>query len=375
METRNGKRVVVVGAGGNIGSHLVPHLGRMGAIGELVLIDRDTYEESNLVGQAIGPADLGKPKATVQKERLTGLFPAGSVRAVVGEVERLPLGRLRADLLLTCVDSLRTRQWINETARLLGVAWIDAGVEATGELARVTTLAPSENCACLECSWSERDYERLEQTYPCGAGSSVTTGSFPTGASSALGALAASVQALEVARWLEGGEAVGSRQVVIDARHYRCLPSRLVRNPECRLASHRRAEIHPFPVETGEATLGEVLELAARIHGVTEPGLRVPGQRFAHALTCPRCGARSACLYLASRIVPGRSHCRRCGEPRIVAGSDRAEWLETTSLPGRALTRTLESLGLRDHEVLVLGDLGLEHWLEITGGVNSGDHA
>src|SRR6185295_15243005 len=37
--------VVVVGAGGNIGSHAVPHLGRMAGVRRVVLIDRDVYEK------------------------------------------------------------------------------------------------------------------------------------------------------------------------------------------------------------------------------------------------------------------------------------------------------------------------------------------
>ena len=41
--------VIVVGCGGNIGSHLLTHLARMAIVDRIVLIDKDTYEERNLL--------------------------------------------------------------------------------------------------------------------------------------------------------------------------------------------------------------------------------------------------------------------------------------------------------------------------------------
>ena len=87
--------LVVVGAGGNIGSHLVPHLGRMARVGRVVLIDRDAYEPANLTSQDITPRDIGRPKALVQARRLRAINPALEVAAVVGAVEDQPLGLLR----------------------------------------------------------------------------------------------------------------------------------------------------------------------------------------------------------------------------------------------------------------------------------------
>ena len=57
-------------------------------------------------------------------------------------VEDTPLGCLRADIILACVDSRGARQYVNEVARSLGVSWIDAGVEAGGGLARVNVYEP-----------------------------------------------------------------------------------------------------------------------------------------------------------------------------------------------------------------------------------------
>ena len=55
------KSVTLIGAGGNIGSHLVPHLGRMPGVERITLVDRDIYEERNLFSQDILPGDIARP--------------------------------------------------------------------------------------------------------------------------------------------------------------------------------------------------------------------------------------------------------------------------------------------------------------------------
>ncbi|MDX6614340.1 MAG: molybdopterin-synthase adenylyltransferase, partial [Blastocatellia bacterium] len=103
------KSVVVIGAGGNIGSHLVPHLGRMPNVARVTLIDRDVYEPPNLLTQDITPRDVGRRKALVQARRLARINPDLRVRAIAEAVERVPLGLLRADVILACLDSRRAR--------------------------------------------------------------------------------------------------------------------------------------------------------------------------------------------------------------------------------------------------------------------------
>ena len=180
----NSRHVVVVGVG-NIGSHLVPHLGRMTGLAGVTLVDRDRYDESNLAGQDITRGDVGRPKVRVQAARLRRINPSLAVRAVAAGVEELPLGLLRADALLGCVDSRAARQTLNEATRRLGVAWIDAGVQGTGWLARVSVYPPDARAACLECGWDQRDYDLLEQAYPCTPGARVPPPTRPVGAGGA----------------------------------------------------------------------------------------------------------------------------------------------------------------------------------------------
>ena len=50
MEARS---IVVAGAGGNTGSHLLPHLARMSGMGRLTLVDPEFYEAGNVAVQNI----------------------------------------------------------------------------------------------------------------------------------------------------------------------------------------------------------------------------------------------------------------------------------------------------------------------------------
>ena len=54
MPTTRGKSVTVIGAGGNVGSHLTPHLVRTPGVGRVTLVDRDRYDEDQ-------PLDPGHP--------------------------------------------------------------------------------------------------------------------------------------------------------------------------------------------------------------------------------------------------------------------------------------------------------------------------
>ena len=122
---------------GNIGSHLVPHVARMPGIGRVVLIDPDVYGDANRSSQAVGEGDIGRAKAVVQAEVVRRVNPDLAVTRLPHAVEDVPLGCLRGDLILACLDSRATRQYVNEAARSLGVPWIDAGVEPGRWLARV----------------------------------------------------------------------------------------------------------------------------------------------------------------------------------------------------------------------------------------------
>ena len=164
--------VLVVGAGGNIGSHAIPHLARMPRVSRVTLIDSGRYESGNLSAQDIEASDIGKPKAEVQAQRLSRINAGLVVTPMSVAVEDVPLGALRADVIVACLDSRGARLVVNQAAWRLGVPWINAGVDGGGLLARVQTFVPAPNAPCLECAWSQADYDAIEQDYPCQPGQS-----------------------------------------------------------------------------------------------------------------------------------------------------------------------------------------------------------
>lgn len=358
------KSVVVVGAGGNIGSHLVPHLGRIPGIGRVTLVDHDRYERRNVTAQNIDGRDVGRKKAHVQAGRLRRINPELEVVALAEPVESLPIGTLRSDVILACLDSRRSRQYVNETAWHLGIPWIDSGVDGERLLARTNVYFPGVENACLECAWDERDYANLEVAYPC----SPERGSQPpTDAPSSIGALAASLQAIECLKLVDGFHVVetAGKEVLIDARHHKHYLTRLPFNPRCRLSDHDVWSIETVSLRPEGLTLGEALELGGRPSSDTR--FRVEGQHFLRNLTCRSCGYRRSLLRLERSMERGRRRCRHCGGPMVPGGFDRMECLSSTDLGSRTLRRSLRSLGLQIGDVYSVDSEMCEKHFEITG--------
>lgn len=356
MEKRSSKTVIVVGAGGNIGSHLAPHLARMPEVGRVTLIDKDFYETSNLRSQDISLRDVGKSKAAVQARRLKRINPSLEVRLFAEAVERIPLGAMRGDVILACLDSRIARQSVNQFAWRLGLPLIDAGVQADGLLARINFYVPGPDSACLECAWDERDYSLLEQTYPCQAQEIA-----PTNAPSSLGAMAAALQAIECRKILAGDVSFSNHQALIDAAHHRHYVTRFSRNPRCRFG-HRVWRIEKLSFRLEHSTTGDLFKLATNSDSVY---VRLESKPFVKRLTC-QCGRAKKLLHLYCSLNAAARRCA-CGRTMMAAGFDLAESLESRALRPTQLRRTLRSLGLRNGDVVSVGGNGRENHYEIIG--------
>ncbi len=344
-------RIVVIGAGGNIGSHLVPLLGQMPGVERVILIDRDIYEDRNRVSQNITPSDVGKPKSMVQARRLQIMSPDLQVEWFVSSVEALPLGHLNCDLIMTCLDSREARRIVNQKAWRLGVPWIDAGVEGSGLLVRVAVVVPGPHSPCLECPWDNRDYGALEQTYSCQGIRSTPT---PTHAPSSLGALAASLQALECHKWLSGKrhQTAVSREIVIHAGWHKYFDTTLRKNPACQF-NHEIWPINPLKINPGDLTPGKLFDIEIRRSGENSRlTLGVEGHYFTEKLTCNLCGkTRATQLHLVERIPSFRTTCC-CGGKQVPTGFDLIEQLDSHHSSNQILNQSLWRLGLRPGDVV-----------------------
>lgn len=358
------KTLIYVGAGGNIGSHAVRALARTGRLARMVLVDPDVYEQRNLASQDISARDVGRPKVAVMAERLRRIFPELEVTAIAAPVERVPLARLRADVIATGVDGLAARRTVNRAAWRLGVSWVDAGVRAEGLLARIDVFEPAAEAACFECAWSEAERAAVDNRYPCDP-PAVST---PTAAPAWLGGLAAAWQTAECERLLAGEPHGGlrERQLLVDATTHRHTVSGRRRSPACAF-DHARWPIRALRRLPGAISVGQALRLVPCPPG-ERTSLRLHGDVFVRQLECRRCPGSRAVHALDGRIDAARRACPLCGAPMVAPGMDVRDSLGLDELDGRSRRASLHSLGLRAGDVLsVETSTGEAHHFEIGG--------
>jgi molybdopterin/thiamine biosynthesis adenylyltransferase len=355
---------IVVAGLGNIGSHSAQHVARTADGARVTLIDRDVYEAKNVCSQDITPRDVGRAKAAVQARRLRRINPAIHVTACADAVEHVPLGVFRGAIVLGCLDSRAARRHLAAAAWQVGaVAYIDAGVEPTGMLARVNVYVGGADAPCYECAWQAVDYAAQEQRYPCDvlSGSPASSSPAATNAPSSLGALAAALQAVECHKLLHGRteRVLVGRQIVIDASWHKHYVTALRRNPDCRF-DHRVWQVEALPAAT---SVGALFAL-----GGVDCTVRVPGHTFVRRLCCIACGRSRTLLRLSHRLSARLRRCAACGHPMQAAGFDMLASLRRADLPDALLRRPPRSLGLLAGDVIALGAADGERYFQLGTG-------
>jgi adenylyltransferase/sulfurtransferase len=282
------------------------------------------------------------------------------VVSITDRLENIPLGFLRGDVILACLDSKESRRCANEIAWRLGLPWIDAGVESSLMLARVNVYRPAEGQPCLECAWSERDYAELSTVHPCDTRVSNTPA---TNSPACLGALAAALQAIECQKLLGGqtAEVLIGRQVLIEAATHRQFVTAFRRNPNCRF-DHATWKISSLRQAPQKLSIGAILKQAPRSNGLA--ALAFGGQPLVKRLDCPGCGFTRRIFRLQRRIRSSDRFCDRCGREMLSAGFYMKTRLSNADLgPGDA-GRSLASLGLRAGDVISLSNGADEEFFE-----------
>lgn len=341
----SGLRVMVVGAG-NVGSRLVELVARLPGVGELTVVDRDAYEPSNLLSQAVEPGDVGQAKAVVQAWR-AGRARAGlETHAVTVDVTEAPLGLFAGqDVLLLATDSRVSRQCAIAAAWRMGGTRLvlDGGIRADGHLARIMRYEPHGDGPCYECGWGDAEYAALEATHPCDPRDRETPA---TGAPGALGAVAAGLLALELTRFTENDptQLPAGGQLVLGLDRGVVHHSRRLRSARCRFD---HAVWPEMPTVTSDMPLGDLFGRAA-----LEAGSDVELSVAHTSLTdveCPRCdGSRRALV----RVRPEAPPRCGCGSPLAARGPRTgSRTLADFCESGRAAP--LGAMGLLGGDVLV----------------------
>jgi len=136
--------VSVVGLGG-LGGVVVEILARLG-IGTLNVIDGDIFEESNLNRQFLSsPKLMSKSKAEAAARRIKEINPSIAVNQCsefLNEKNGLDLLD-RPDVIVDCLDNLRTRFMLERLCRQIGSPLVSAAV--AGATGHVTTIFPQDH--------------------------------------------------------------------------------------------------------------------------------------------------------------------------------------------------------------------------------------
>ena len=151
-------KIVLVGVG-RTGSHTAQLLApKLRARDELVIVDRDALEESNLDGCALyAKRDIGKLKANLLAEKISTktkakVTPASAHLSPANISTIFGTGKNKADLILDCTDNWQTRTLINEYCWKNKITWIYSG--ALENRAMCTVIFPRDG-ACFAC-WAQK---------------------------------------------------------------------------------------------------------------------------------------------------------------------------------------------------------------------------
>jgi len=136
-------RVSVVGLGG-LGGAVTEILARIG-FGRLVLLDGDTFEESNLNRQFLSKKDLlGSSKVDAAIQRVADVNPSIVCHAHAEYVDETNATDLltKSDVIVDCLDNIKTRFVVERAAKQMGVPFISAAV--AGFSGQLTTVFPED---------------------------------------------------------------------------------------------------------------------------------------------------------------------------------------------------------------------------------------
>jgi len=215
-------RVAVIGAGG-IGSPAIQYLAAAG-VGELILIDDDTVDLSNLQRQTIfGGGDIGTAKVAAAAAAVMRLNPAVRVtehaaRIDTGNATALIAG---ADVVLDGTDSFAARLAVADAALAARIPLVSAAVaQFEGQLAVF------------------RGWEADKPCYRCFVGGDPDRPETSCAEAGVLGAMAGvmgSLAALEVLRAITGfGEDSAGKLLLVDSLAFRFRTIGLPKDPGCK---------------------------------------------------------------------------------------------------------------------------------------------
>ncbi len=218
-------RVLVVGLGG-LGCPAALYLAAAG-IGELVLVDGDAVELSNLQRQiAHTNDDIGTNKARSAAAAIGALNPETKLEVIEQQLveNAMPALLARVDLVLDATDNYAVRFALNRTCIAAGVPLVSgAAVRSEGQVA---LFDPVRGGPCYRCLYIEGD---TNTALSCSE----------SGVLAPLVGVIGSLQAMEALKVLSGfGEPLRGKLLVVDLRTMEFRQLMLSPRADCPACSH-----------------------------------------------------------------------------------------------------------------------------------------
>lgn len=140
-------KILIVGCGG-VGS-VISELIVRGGFKNLILIDSDVIDKTNLQRQLFLKKDIGKFKVDCVKKRLLEINPKVIIENICDNFnEKNLLKEKEFDIIIDATDNVETRKLINEVAKIRKIPWIYNGALKT---------------ECMSCLFS--DYDLFEKFF------------------------------------------------------------------------------------------------------------------------------------------------------------------------------------------------------------------
>ncbi|NVK40889.1 MAG: molybdopterin-synthase adenylyltransferase MoeB [Oceanospirillaceae bacterium] len=215
-----GSRVLIVGLGG-LGSPVAMYLAAAG-VGELVLVDDDDVDLSNLQRQIVHHSGrIGTPKVESARETLKALNPDVVIQTLYERLSPQGLEELVAtvDLVVDCCDNFSTRFAINRACFKHKRPLVSgAAIRLEGQVAVYDPNQPDS--PCYQCLYREGEEESLTCS--------------ESGVLSPLVGIIGSVQAMEALKVLASiGRPLVGRLQLLDAHSMDWRTLKLKKDPQC----------------------------------------------------------------------------------------------------------------------------------------------
>ena len=137
-------KITVIGCGG-IGGETIEMLARMG-VGELVLVDKDSFDLSNLNRQTLSSVnDIGLYKSEVAEEKVKSMNPYVKVTSFNEHVDQSNIDKIIGDsnIVIDALDNILTRVIVSRTAREKKIPYIHGAIHGT--LGQITVFLPNSD--------------------------------------------------------------------------------------------------------------------------------------------------------------------------------------------------------------------------------------